>query len=148
MMQPTDTELQIVRVFKASPEKLFDAWSDPDLLKIWMGGKAVDSPYAEVDFRVGGKYLICLQPPGGKPFTVQGVYQQIDPPHKISYTWTFVDAEIETGETLVTVEFLSQGDHTQVTLSHQRFPDATIRDIHHEGWNGLLDNLAELLTTI
>ena len=113
-----------------------------------MGGKAVNSPFAEVDFRVGGKYTVRLQPPYGESFTVEGIYHEIDPPKKLVYTWVFVGAEIETGETLVTVEFQAKNNGTRVTLHHEKLPNRQIRDIHHEGWTGLLDNLSELIETL
>ena len=149
-MMPTsdETSLTMTRNFNADPDKVFRAWSDPDLLKVWMGGKSVTSPYAEVDFRVGGKYTVRLQPPYGESFTVEGIYQEIDPPKKLVYTWTFVGAEIETGETLVTVSFEAQNNGTQVTLQHEKLPNAPIRDIHNEGWGSLLDNLDELLMSL
>lgn len=136
--------LTITRTFKAAPDKVFRAWSEPDLLKVWMGGKGVESGYAEVDFRVGGGYRVRLQPPAGNPFYVEGIYQEIDPPKKIVYTWIFVGAEIETGETLVTVDFVPQANGTQVTLRHEKLPNAQIRDIHAEGWTGLLSNIDDL----
>lgn len=149
-MMPTsnDTSLTMVRKFNAPPDKVFSAWSNPELLKVWMGGKAVTSPYAEVDFRIGGRYTVRLQPPYGESFTVQGVYHEIDPPNKLVYSWMFVGAEIDTGETLVTVEFEAQSDGTQVTLQHEKLPNSQIRDIHNEGWTGLLDNLSELIKTL
>ena len=149
-MMPTsdDTSLTMTRNFNASPDKVFSAWSNPDLLKVWMGGKAVTSPFAEVDFRVGGKYTVRLQPPYGEPFTVEGTYQEIDPPKKLVYTWVFVGAEIETGETLVTVEFEAQNNGTQVTLQHEKLPNTQVRDHHNEGWTGLLENLSELIETL
>jgi uncharacterized protein YndB with AHSA1/START domain len=145
MPTPDDTSLTMTRNFNAPPDKVFSAWSNPDLLKVWMGGKAVTSPFAEVDFRVGGKYTVRLQPPYGESFTVEGTYQEIDPPKKLVYTWVFVGAEIETGETLVTVEFEAQKNGTQVTLQHEKLPNSQIRDIHNGGWTDLLDNLSDLI---
>lgn len=145
---PNETSLTMTRHFKASPDKVFRAWSDPDLLKVWMGGKSVSSPYAEVDFRVGGKYTVRLQPPYGNSFTVEGIYQEIDPPNKLVYTWIFVGGELDTGESLVTVDFVAQSDGTQVTLQHNRLPNQEVRDIHSQGWNDLLDNLMELVETL
>lgn len=148
MPSPDQTSLTVTRDFSAPPDKVFKAWSDPDLLKVWMGGKSVTSPYAEVDFRVGGRYKVRLQPPYGNPFTVEGIYHEIDPPNKLVYTWVFMGAEIETGETLVTVEFESQDTGTRVTLQHDKLPDETIRDTHLEGWGHLLNNLDDLLPTV
>ena len=145
MTTPSGHSLTMRRVFATTPERVFNAFADPDLLKVWMGGGRVDVPLAEIDFRVGGAYRVRMQPPYGPAFHVEGVYQTIDPPKKLVYTWTFVDADIETGETLVTVDFREVDSGTEVTLVHEQLPSEPTRDIHQQGWTGLLDNLDALL---
>ncbi len=145
MTTPSGHSLTMRRVFATTPERVFHAFADPNLVKVWMGGPHVESPHADIDFRVGGRYRVQLQPPYGPAFHVEGVYQTIDPPKKLVYTWTFVGADIETGETLVTVYFRQVEAGTEVTLSHEQLPSEPVRDIHHEGWTGLLANLDVLL---
>jgi hypothetical protein len=45
-------------------------------------------------------------------------------------------------ETVVTVDFLADGDGTRVELVQTGFPDGDDRDMHADGWRGCLDNLA------
>lgn len=53
MLQP----ITISRVFDAPREKVWKAWTDPELIKKWWGPKDFTAPRIEIDFRVGGKYL-------------------------------------------------------------------------------------------
>jgi hypothetical protein len=43
------------------------------------------------------------------------------------------------------VEFFDAGDKTQVTLTHQGFPSAEVRDRHNQGWMGCFDHLESVL---
>ena len=49
-----DRILSITRVIKASPEKLFDAWTDPRLLLQWWGPEGTTTPEYAFDVKVGG----------------------------------------------------------------------------------------------
>jgi len=51
---------------------------------------------------------------------------------------------VEFGETLVTVDFLDRNGFTEVQITHDRFPNAEVRDRHDHGWNGCLDKLEKL----
>ncbi len=47
----------------------------------------------------------------------------------------------------MTLEFRDLGGSTEVTLTHEHFPNAEVRDKHNEGWNGCLEQLARFVTT-
>ena len=51
-------ELFITRIFDAPRERVWKAWTEPDLMKRWWGPKAFTSPYCKIDLRVGGKFLL------------------------------------------------------------------------------------------
>src|SRR3546814_7383363 len=77
---------------------------------------------------------------------MHGVYREIVPPEKISFTWTWVDEQGDPGpETLVTVtleEAGTDGAHTKLTLHHAVFESVTARDAHGVGWSESFDRLA------
>lgn len=50
-------QLVIERTLKSSPERVFDAFTDPDQLTKWWWPTGFACPAAEVDLRVGGKYV-------------------------------------------------------------------------------------------
>jgi uncharacterized protein YndB with AHSA1/START domain len=87
-------------------------------------------------------------PEAGEEYAVRGEYVEVRPPERLAYTWTWEgDAEVMRGSksSLVAVEFAADGDGTEVRLTHSRFADERIRDLHDEGWSGCLDNLGRLV---
>ncbi len=157
----SEISLRISRTLNAPRELVFQAWTEPDRLKQWWRAHAgFSTPIAEVDLRVGGRYRLGMQPPDkDAPYVVVGTYREIRPPEKLVYTWAWElnpsdgtsgagsgpAADLGTGETLVTVEFLNVGGKTEVVVTHEYFPDSHARDEHQGGWGGCLDQLAQLV---
>jgi uncharacterized protein YndB with AHSA1/START domain len=143
-------ELKLSRRYAASPERVFDAWTDPALLRRWWAAlQGWETSLAEVDLRPQGRYRLTMRDPeAGAEYTVGGEYVEIRRPERLAFTWTWEgEAEIMSGSerTLVEVEFSADGDGTVVELTHTRFADDRIRDLHGEGWTGCLDNLEKIL---
>ena len=135
--------LTIKRRFNAAPEKVFAAWTDAEKMKRWMGPGQVFAKHTESDPRVGGRYRIVMQTPSGEEFDVSGMYREVIPNEKLVYTWggTLTPEQ----QTLITVTFTRDGDGTSFTLTHEQFPDDTVRDAHQGGWNGAMDKLEKYL---
>ena len=110
-------------------------------------------PIAEVDLKVGGKYRFGMLEPGkDAPYVSYGVYQEVDPPARLVFTWAFEkmpgdDPDFVPAETLVTVEFIDKDGATEVVLTHERFPDEHMRDEHQAGWGGCLGGLDRLFAS-
>ena len=51
---PTDRDLVLTRLIDAPREKLFRAWTDPEMLKQWFAPQPFTTPVAELDVRPGG----------------------------------------------------------------------------------------------
>lgn len=144
-----DITLTIRRQFPASRNTVFAAWTDPELIPRWFAPTPDHTvEVREYDFRVGGKYQLAFSK-NGEPATdiVTGEFCEIDVPERVSYTWTWLPPSNNTGvETLVTAEFIEQGDETAVVLTHTRFADDEMRGHHEQGWGGCLDSLTEYLS--
>jgi len=97
-----------------------------------------------LDLRVGGRYRIVMHGPNGETHRVGGVYREIVPNRKLVYTWAWESTPER--ESLVTVEFRSAGQGTELVLTHERFADTEARDKHQQGWNGCLDRLGRYLS--
>ena len=69
--------LTLKRRLKASPAKVFAAWTDPEKIKRWMGPGEIVTVRAESDPREGGRYLILMRSPNGEPHNVGGVYREV-----------------------------------------------------------------------
>lgn len=140
-----DHDLVIERTFAAAQARVFEAWTSPEVLRRWWGaGPDWTSPAVEIDLRPGGRYRLSMQDPSGLVRSVGGEYVEIDPPRRLVYTWAWESHGAEhDAATLVTVEFreVSPGE-TAVTLTHTGFADGERRDLHREGWELCIANLA------
>ena len=162
--QVTEREIIITRIFNASRELVWKAWTDPEHAMRWWGPKIFTSPFCKIDFRVGGKYLFCMQSDSGeevwkKGIWSTGVYKEIVPLEKIVCTDCFADehgnvvgathygmgADIPL-EMLVTVTFEKyEGNKTKMTLRHAGLPAGEMIKSADAGWNESFDKLAATL---
>ena len=138
--------LRLSRRFDAPRERVFEAWTNEDVLKKWWAAQpSWDTPVAEVDARPGGSYRLAMRDPeSGETHTLVGEYREVTPPERLVYTWTWesnVDAMSGSENTLVEVDFREDGDATEVVVTHSGFATTELRDMHVQGWNGCLDNL-------
>ena len=133
--------LVVRQTIQATAEFLFDAWTQPVRLKEWWGPSGVKCVDAQIDLRIGGKYRIANQLADGKIIWITGIYEHIEVPHKLVYTWCVERASgpIER----VTVEFAPRDRETEVIVTHERITDPRVRDQHEAGWRGCLDGLIE-----
>lgn len=144
MAKAKDISLSLVRTIKASPEKVYAAWTEPKTLKKWMSpSDAMEVTVAETDLRVGGKYRIVMREPDGREHKVGGVYKELERGQKIVFTWVWEgDAKIET---LVTIDLRKNGAGTELTLTHSKFAAEQTRDMHNQGWVGCVGRLETLM---
>lgn len=141
MNTETSASVRITRVFNASPARVWQAWSTAEGLRQWACPEGATVADTTVDLKVGGRYRISMRGAEGESFTAFGAYREIHPEVRLVYTWDWEEPEHATGETLVTVDFAPVGDSTQVTLVHDRFPNAEAADAHEQGWGSCLNQL-------
>ncbi len=128
------------RTIRASAARLFQAWTEPDQLRVWWGPRPVTCSGAEVDLRVGGRYRIDNLLPDGQTLTIEGEFQVVEAPHKLVYTWRAGPDPMSR----VTVRFEPRGDATEVIIIHEQIANETVRGSHAGGWVGCLDGLERL----
>lgn len=63
MTASTQHELVLVREFDAPREKIYKAWTDPDLLKQWFVPRPWGVAEAKLDVRPGGSSVVVMQDP-------------------------------------------------------------------------------------
>jgi glutathione S-transferase len=148
-------ELLIERTFKASPERVFDAFTDADQLMKWWWPNGFSCPAAEVDLRVGGKYRLAMEHPGSIPGEAQfshhmgGEYFEIDRPNRLVMSGRAVNNEQgEIFATLIEVTLEARDGGTALTMRQSYFepmPPAEARAGAEQGWSEQLDKLERLL---
>ena len=84
----TATALRMERTFDASRDAVFDAWTNPEVLRRWWAvGPDWETPLAVVDLREGGAYRLTMRDPGsGMEHTVGGTFREVRRPERLVYT--------------------------------------------------------------
>ena len=89
---PSDTQIRMTRDFKAPRQMVWDAHTQPALLRLWLTGpRDWTMPVCEVDLRVGGKYRYEWHNTAGLAMALSGTYREIDAPHRLADTQVFDD---------------------------------------------------------
>jgi len=144
MLQANDERrLLVQRVILAKPERIFDAWTKPQLLSQWWGPEHVTCTSAEIDLCVGGHYRIENQMADGSTVWISGVFEQIDKPRKLVYSWSTTSESIPCER--VTIYFESREEATQISIIHENIPTPELVTSHSAGWEGCLDGLIRFL---
>jgi uncharacterized protein YndB with AHSA1/START domain len=135
--------LSLRRTFAAPRERVFAAWTTPEIARQFFGPGDVTVPEMEMDVRVGGTYKITMLKSDGERLLVSGVYREVRAPERLVCTWSWEedDPALER-ETLLTLEFFERGDATEVVLTHEHFRDEQQRNNHEGGWTAILDQLS------
>jgi len=136
-------KLVIRRRIAATREELFDAWTDPESMRLWMCPGDIVSSDVEMDLRVGGTFRINMRGPR-ESYEHGGEFIVIERPSKLAFTWIARATDEQT--TLVTVEFFEAGRaFTELVLTHERFPRKEVRARYETGWGQIVDRLGRHL---
>ena len=144
-------DLILTRTFDAPPEKVFNAWTQPTLLKQWFAPLPWTTVEAELDVRVGGTSLIVMRDSEGKDFPSRGVYLEVVKNSRLVFTDAFTDAwELsEKPFMLVELTFEAQAKSTKYTARVRHWTIAD-REAHEntgfpKGWVTCAEQLAALI---
>lgn len=147
-------ELVLTRLIDAPREKLFRAWTDPELMKQWFVPRPWTLSKVEIDVRPGGSSLIVMRDPEGNEYPNPGVYLEVVENEKLVFTDAYTEAWVPSGKPFMTaiVTFEDEGGKTRYT-ARARHWTAEDRETHekmgfHEGWGQCADQLAELVAKI
>lgn len=123
--------IQVRRRVPAPRQLVYEAWTDPIGLREWMCPGDVISAEATLDVRVGGAFRITMRSKEQVHEHV-GTYRIVEPPAKLSFTWSAMDDPNDI--TLVTVEFLDLGDACELIITHEGFTKSDIAQRYEMGW--------------
>ena len=136
--------LRLTRRFNASPEKVWQAWTDPQALKQWFGpGEITSVPMAEIDLRVGGRFHVLMLTDSGEEHDVSGIYQEVVPLKKLRFSWYWKSTPERVS--MVTVVLKPAGKGTEMEFRHEQFFNEEARSGHEHGWTGSFQKLEALL---
>ena len=142
MSDTTDREFTIVREFAAPPEVVFDAWVDLDQSSQWMAPEGMTTPRERMygDARPGGGYGAVMVLPDGLEARIDGVYQEVDRPARLVFTWP--DPTTPESVSLCTVTFVESAPGRTTMTFHLRAPGPISPDDGAKlGWGSCFDKL-------
>lgn len=146
--------LTLQRIFNATPDVVFDAWTDPGYLDWFFNPDNPAEHPASVDLRIGGQWRQQMVISPDNQYFTGGVYREIVPGHKLVFAWGAVGGwpELDLANLddspLVTIRLTPRGEQTVMDF-HVQFPDAMTEERFDwwmncgmvAGWNMTIDRL-------
>ena len=151
-------DLVLERIIEAPREKLYEAWTDPELMKQWFVPKPWSLSRVESDVRAGGASLIVMRSPEGQEFPNKGVYLEVVPGEKLVFTDAYTKAWEPSAKPFFT-GVLTFEDEGGLGSGRTRY---TARVLHwtkedceahekmgfHQGWGIATDQMTALAKTL
>lgn len=144
-------EAYVNQTFKASPERVFDAWLDPEFVAQWMSaalkqlGLSGDIRRVEIDARVGGQFTFSDMRDAGEAVH-WGTYLEIDRPRKLVFTWFTSDEQEQEDSSVVTLTIEPDGDGCAATIVHSmNVKNAEFVPQCEKGWGHMLGQISEAI---
>lgn len=139
--------LTLVRRFRAPPEQVWAACTDPALMAQWFGPREWRVIELSAEVRVGGAFSFRMTGPDGIVGAI-GTYETVEPPHRLVHSWRWNEGTAHPPEpTTSRVSYLIEpdGDGSRLTFTHEGLADQASADGHRAGWSEALDKLGPLL---
>src|SRR5260370_29962719 len=135
-----NTTLVLRRTFTASRQRVFRAWISPVALEHWLRPRGKSVTVRSLEARVGGSFRFDVEDGS----SIVGTYLHIVPPEKLVFTWS--GGAMQGRETVVTLDFLDQGQVTEVVLTHERLSREAMRAVDEGCGPSMLDALAPVVS--
>lgn len=124
--------LELTVHIAATPETVFPYFTDPVRYAQWMGNQAT------LEAVPGGAYRVRMR----DGVEAAGVFVELDPPHRLVFTWGWTHGHaVAPGTTRVVVTLEAEDGGTRVVLRHHDLPDDDQRAHHRAGWELYLGRL-------
>ena len=148
-----DREIVVVRVFAAPRRLVFDAYTQPELVRKWLlGPDGWSMPVCEIDLRAGGKYrYVWRNDSNGREMGMGGVYREVVAVERIIATEVFDEAWYpgEAVNTIALVELDGKTTLTQTILYNSRETrDAVLKSPMQDGMAMSYDRLEKFLAAV
>ena len=144
--------LVVTRTFAAPRGLVFQAWSSAEHIRRWFSPEQYTVPAAEVDFRPGGVFAVCMRAPDGSDHWCRGTFTEVVPPDRLGFVLGIPnrDAPKFTVHTTVTFEDAPDGTRLTVHQSYELHDESMRRAIEGaaEGWRTTLDKLEQVVARL
>jgi uncharacterized protein YndB with AHSA1/START domain len=133
--------LRLGRTLPAPHPVVYGALTDAATLGEWWGPRGFAARAVAFDLRVGGTYLIAMQPLDGDAFHLGGQFRRVEPPTRLAYTFRWDPPHADDRETIVTLTLDDAGEDTGLRLAQRRFATEERYLLHEHGWSETFDRL-------
>jgi uncharacterized protein YndB with AHSA1/START domain len=112
---PADREIHVERVFDAPRDRVFAAYTDPQLIPQWWGPRDTTTVVDEMDVRSGGSWRFVMRGSDGTETAFRGTYREVAAPERIvqTFEWEGMPGHVS----VETATFEDLGDRTKVTTT-------------------------------
>lgn len=129
--------LTFKRRIPGPPDEVFDAWTQPDVMRQWLAPGDNEVIEVTTDVCVGGRFRIRSIAPDGTLHTIDGSYRELAPARRIVMTWSYsgpVELLCEM-ETLIEIDLaaLREGE-TAMTFTQTRIATPEAAEAYGDGW--------------
>ncbi|GEP98492.1 SRPBCC family protein [Chitinophaga cymbidii] len=133
------------RVLKASPEKVYRAFTEATAIASWLPPYGFLCTVHEMDAKTGGTYRMSFQNfSTGNSHSFGGAYLELKPNEFLKYTDKFDDPNLP-GEMITTVSLRNTIAGTEIKITQEGIPDAIPAEMCYLGWQESLEKLAKLV---
>lgn len=150
-----ENELVLARIIDAPREKIFRAWTDPEILQQWFVPKPWTISKVEMDVRPGGSSLVVMRDPDGNEYPNPGVFLEVIENEKIVTTDAFTEAWKPSQKPFMTMILTLEdaGEGQTRYIARARHWNAEDVEAHekmgfHEGWGQCAEQLEEIASRL
>jgi uncharacterized protein YndB with AHSA1/START domain len=139
--------VKLSRMVEASPQRVFEAMTDPEQVAEWWGAGGVHLPRGNPRPESGCAYRIAMQPPEGELFHLAGEYVEVEPASRLAYTFRWEPPDPDDRETVARLVLRERDGATEVELTQHPFATEARCELHRAGWTDTLARLASHLAS-
>lgn len=137
--------LQLQRVFRTKPERIYRAFLDADALAKWLPPFGFTGKVHQIDARVGGTYRMSFTHfASGQSHAFGGAYLELIQNERLRYTGRFDDPHLP-GEMQTTASLKAVSCGTELAIVQEGIPSVIPLEMCHLGWQESLAQLAQLV---
>lgn len=141
----TTGTVHLHRVLRASPERVYRAFLEPDAIAKWIAPYGFTCQVHHMDAQVGGTHKMSFRNFGtGESLSFGGEYLELVPFEKIRYSDQFDDPNLP-GQMYATISLRQVSCGTELSIVQEGLPEAIPVEMCYLGWQESLAQLAKLV---
>lgn len=144
----SNNSVSLHRVLKASPEKVYRAFTEALAIASWLPPYGFLCTVHEMNVEKGGTFKMSFTNfSTGNGHSFGGKYIDLKPNEYLQYTDTFDDPNLP-GEMITTIWLKKNLAGTDIKITQEGIPEAIPADMCYLGWQESLEKLAKLVEPV